>query len=143
MKILIATGVTALVIAAFATTASAGEKTARIGAAASVASFPQAAPRGLVAERTFPARLNAAELRRADRIAALVRVRRGDTLTTKLKVCVAPNGAVTSTSILRSSGLASFDKVVLDAAERWAYRSYSAPSTTRVCHNASIVYRTR
>ena len=74
-------------------------------------------------------------------MAHLIKAEQGGALSAQVKLCVAPNGAVTDAQVVGSSGMGAFDKIVLDAARSWSYQTYAAPTGTRVCNVVSILYR--
>lgn len=143
MRIRVAAGIAgiAMALTTAGTAPAFAEPVHRIGAAVSAPAATEPAPGSLVAARTFPGRLSSADLLHADLVAQSIRAKEGDTLAAKLRVCVAPSGVVTQVSVLAGSGVAAFDKLVIDAAHGWSYQAYLAPPATRVCHNTSIVYR--
>jgi len=142
MRILVVAGLTGIALAASVAGAapSFAEPVARIGAAVAVPSA-EPTPGSVVAARTFPGRLSSADLLHADLVAKSIRAKQGDTLSARIQVCVAPSGAVSRVALLAGSGVAAFDKLVINAAHGWAYQAYLAPPATRVCHITSIVYR--
>ena len=93
---------------------------------------------------SFPARIAGdTELRAADRLAHRMRAELAGTATAVVKICVQPDGKVAAATLARTSGLASFDDLLLDAARDWRYQSFAAPAATRVCQPVSVVYRAR
>lgn len=141
MRILVVAGLADIALAASVAgaTPAFAEPVARIGAAVAA---PAAEPApGSVTARTFPGRLSSADLLHADLVAKSIRARLSDTLSARIKVCVAPSGVVSQVEMLAGSGVAAFDKLVIAAAHGWAYQAYLAPPAIRVCHITSIVYR--
>lgn len=51
-----------------------------------------------------------------------------------VKVCVAPDGSVESASLMKSTGVASYDEKILDAMRAWRYRPFVINGeAARVC----------
>jgi TonB family protein len=141
MKTFIAAALAAVALAAVVSPAEAGRNHINAAANAGVAPVTTQALQSLPAVRTFPSRLTGVHLHRADRLAHQIKAAHAEGLTAQVKLCVAPNGAVSEAQVVGSSGMGAFDKIVLDAARSWSYQQYAAPSGTRVCDVVSILYR--
>lgn len=100
------------------------------------ASAPAAAP-------SFPARRGPAALPGADRLRGRIATEPGGAVTARVRVCVAPSGAVTDVALLASSGLPAFDRAVVDGVAAWTYQPFAAPATVRVCRPLAVAYRAR
>jgi hypothetical protein len=83
------------------------------------------------------------ELRAADRFAHRVHAELGGTAVASVDLCVLPDGSVADATLAKSSGLALYDDLVVDAARGWEYDSFSAPAGTKVCDTVSVVYKAR
>jgi TonB family protein len=142
MKMLVA--VATLTLAASSTSAFAGSTTRSTGPARAAAPEPEKSSDA--AAIRFPARLRAPDLGRAQEVASSVVARRRvalGTLVTRVRLCVAPSGAVTDVKLVKASGAPAFDKAVLENANTWVYASYPAPASVRVCRPVSVLYRPR
>jgi TonB family protein len=147
MKILVA-AVVVVAIAGISAPVLAGSNSAR--RTASVATPPEltASPDdGIV---SFPARLRAPDLGRANQVAKAILskktrpgAKRRSGLNTRIRLCVFPSGAVTGVGLMKSSGAPAFDQAVLSSARAWVYESYLAPANVRICAAISVVYSTR
>jgi TonB family protein len=81
----------------------------------------------------------APELHSADRIAPWIRERIGSTASVDLRICVATDGHVVSTSLVRGSGYDAFDHAVMTDVTSWRYAASDVPRCTRT----TIEYRAR
>lgn len=89
---------------------------------------------------SFPARLTeASSPRAADRLAHRVDVELGGTARADLRLCVGGDGAVTSATVARSSGIAALDTAFVDEARTWRYEALAAPTAT-ACQKVEISY---
>lgn len=59
---------------------------------------------------------------------------------TKLRVCVAPTGAVDGVDLLASSGHERYDRAVLEAARNWKFQAVASAASAR-CTRMSVVYQ--
>jgi TonB family protein len=91
---------------------------------------------------SMPERLTAAAPRASRRLAHQVDVEVGGLARANLKLCIDGEGAVTSATVARSSGIAAFDDVLVDAARAWRYERLAA-SDAHECHVVQISYRVR
>jgi len=92
---------------------------------------------------TFPARLTAAETpRAADRLANQVKAELGGQARADLRLCVGGDGAVTSASVARGSGIDALDAAFVDEAKTWRYEPLAAPAAT-ACQKVEISYNVR
>jgi TonB family protein len=134
MKILVAAGIATLAVTSAPALADPGAK--RNAASPSTATPMDPADN---AARGFPARLRS-DLGRAHQIGSGL-ARGSAVLTTQVRVCIRPTGAVDDVKLMKGSGRRAFDAAVLDSAVRWAYSPYAAPRNARVCGAVSVVYR--
>jgi TonB family protein len=88
----------------------------------------------LTALREFPARLSPAVLRSADR------ARLSGTLVAAVRLCVAPDGRVTSAKLLEPSASTLFDQALVADVATWSYAPYAAPAEIAVCQRVSVTY---
>lgn len=89
---------------------------------------------------SFPARLTeASSPRAADRLAHRVVVELGGNARADLRLCVGGDGAVTSATVARSSGIPALDTAFVDEARTWQYAALAAPSAT-ACQKIEISY---
>jgi TonB family protein len=63
---------------------------------------------------------------------------RGGEITASVHLCVAPDGKVSDVKLQRSSGMAAYDRAVVDGASAWTYEPFLA-STPR-CEDVSVAY---
>jgi len=124
--------VTALALPACAGTAQ--ELRAPAGAAASVPSLDLKAPHG-----AFPALAGNPDLPSADGVAMHMQHVLGDSAAADVKVCVDTTGRVETASLIKSSGLASYDAGVLADVRAWRFE---APASA-TCTDLTIVYALR
>lgn len=92
------------------------------------------------AARVFPAAIDP-RLPSADRVAHQIRAELGDSASIEVKLCVAPEGRVSSVQVLRGSNLAVFDQSVIADAMTWQFASLPGPDSVRTCERATITYR--
>jgi TonB family protein len=92
-----------------------------------------------VAGAASPHLAEAPELRSADRIAPWIRERIGSTASVDLRICVATDGHVVSTNLLRGSGYGAFDHAVMTDVTSWRYAATDVPR----CVRTTIEYRAR
>lgn len=76
------------------------------------------------------------ELPSADRIKTWIRDRIGDEATTKVQLCLATDGHVSSARVLRGSAYPPFDRAVMHDVLAWRFAAAGAPR----CMPATIVY---
>lgn len=57
----------------------------------------------------------------------------------EVQVCVAPDGQVKSTEIVKSSGSQRFDDAALRDVANARYRGFEAPAEVKVCNNLRVV----
>jgi TonB family protein len=94
---------------------------------------------GCAASRTnFPARRSEAAIPAADRLATDIHREHHGLVTSKVKMCVASDGAVDSVDLMSSSGMAAYDDAVIAAVSSWEYEAPGAPS----CQKLNVSYRT-
>src|SRR5437868_4796234 len=72
------------------------------------------------ATRVFPNAIDP-RLPRADRLATEIRAELGESASLEVRLCVAPEGRVTSVEVLRGSQLADFDQSVIADAMGWQF----------------------
>lgn len=142
MKILVGIGLIAVGIVGAGAPAFAGSNSSRTGGSSSVAGPMDVVASSALTNRTFPARVRA-DLDRAYQIASARRARRGSTLTTRVRLCVAPSGVVSQVALISGSGVGAFDKALVDTMRGWTYAAYAAPAGIRVCDDLKIIYRHR
>lgn len=92
------------------------------------------------ATRVFPQAIDA-RLPGADRLATEIRTELGDAASVDVRLCVAPEGSVSSIEVLRGSNLAAFDQSVIADAMRWQFAALPGPANVRTCEQATITYR--
>jgi len=92
------------------------------------------------ATRVFPTAIDP-RLPTADRLAHQIRAELGEVATIEVKLCVAPEGNVSSVEVLRGSNLAAFDRSVMADAMGWRFEAMPGPATVRTCERATITYR--
>ncbi len=92
------------------------------------------------ANRLFPAAIDP-RLPSADRVAHQILAQLGDTASIEVKLCVAPEGRVSSVEVLRSSNLTAFDDSVMADAMHWEFAALPGPANVRTCERATITYR--
>src|SRR5438128_951244 len=110
------TVVAALLFSACATTGTPttlGTEPARTGSRVQLDLVPHAD-----ATRMFPNAIDP-RLPRADRLSNQIRAELGDTASLEVRLCVAPQGTVTSVEVLRGSTFADFDQSVIADAMSW------------------------
>jgi TonB family protein len=78
----------------------------------------------------------------ADRIASQLRAEIGERVSSQIRMCVAPNGAVKHVVIVRSSSSPSFDRAVLHDSAAWKFKAMPGPANLVSCGDATIVYGT-
>lgn len=94
---------------------------------------------GCAASRTqFPSRQSDARIPAADKLATTISREHKGLVTSKLRLCVAEDGAVDNVTLVASSGLEAYDQVVLDTVQDWKYDAPSSP----VCEKLDVSYRT-
>lgn len=93
------------------------------------------------ADHSFPARLSEAELPAADRISHRILAEHAGVVSAQVRLCVAPTGSVADVDLLQSSGMAEYDRAVVDAIATWQFAAYAAPAETRVCEKLTVAYR--
>jgi TonB family protein len=92
---------------------------------------------------SIPERLTAAAAPATNRrLVHQVDVELGGLARANLKLCVDAAGGVTSATVARSSGIAAFDDVLVDAARAWRYEPLAA-SDAHECHVVQVSYRVR
>jgi TonB family protein len=123
---------TALVLPACAGTAQ--ELRAPAGAAASVPTLELHAPHG-----AFPAIIGNADLPSADAVAMHMQHVLGDSASADVRVCVDGTGRVEKASLLKSSGLGSYDAGVLADVRAWRFEAPAQAS----CADLTVVYALR
>jgi TonB family protein len=89
----------------------------------------------------FPGRISNAALPGADRLAHRINAEHNGTISAQVRLCVAPAGNVDQVGLVQSSGMAEFDKAVVDGVGDWQYAAYAAPDDIRVCENLTVAYR--
>lgn len=90
-----------------------------------------------------PSRLAPATAPRASRrLVHQVETELGGLARANLRLCIGGDGAVTSATVARSSGIAAFDDVLVTAARAWRYEPLAAPDAN-ACHVVKISYRVR
>jgi len=92
------------------------------------------------ATRVFPAAMDP-RLPSADRLAPQILAELGDRASIEVRLCVAPEGRVSSVEVLKSSSLQVFDQSVMTDAMRWQFAAQPGPETVRTCERATITYR--
>lgn len=92
------------------------------------------------AARVFPGAIDP-RLPSADRVAHQIRATFGDTASIEVRLCVAPEGRVTSVEVVRGSSLPAFDQLVIADAMRWRFAALPGPDSVRTCEQATITYR--
>lgn len=117
---------------AFAACATAGTGLPAAEAPHGTAKLDLHAPRA-----AFPALREDVALPSADQAAIHMQRILGDSAQAEIKVCVDDRGDVTSTSLVKSSGMAAYDRAVLDDVKAW---KFEAPAGTGHCEDATIVY---
>lgn len=93
------------------------------------------------ADRQFPERLSRAELPAADRLVHRINAEHGGVLSTQVRLCVAPSGAVADVDLLDSSGMSEYDRAVVETVQGWQYTAYPAPEGVKVCEKLTVSYR--
>jgi len=91
------------------------------------------------AARVFPAAIDP-RLPRADRLAHQIRATLGDTASLEVRLCVAPQGTVTSVELLRGSSNEAFDQSVIADAMSWQFEALPGPASVKTCERATITY---
>jgi TonB family protein len=76
------------------------------------------------------------------RLVHQVDVELGGLARANLRLCVDAAGGVTSATVARSSGIAAFDDVLVDAARAWRYEPLAARDAHE-CHVVTVSYRVR
>src|SRR5689334_23065895 len=90
------------------------------------------------ARTQFPSRKSDARIPAADKLATeIVREHKG-LVTSKVRLCVATDGAVDGVTLLSSSGLDAYDQAVLASVQDWQYET----PTERTCEKLDVSYRT-
>jgi TonB family protein len=79
------------------------------------------------------------EAREAARFAHLARADRDGTVSTRVQVCVAPNGRASSSEVVESSGSDRFDDAARRDVTGASYRTFEAPAEVKVCNNLRVV----
>ncbi|MBL0213926.1 MAG: TonB family protein [Myxococcales bacterium] len=92
------------------------------------------------ATRVFPAAIDP-RLPSADRMSHQILAELGDAASIEVKLCVVPDGSVSSVEVLSSSRLAAFDDSVMADAMHWRFAPQPGPATVRTCERATITYR--
>ncbi len=92
------------------------------------------------ATRVFPAAIDP-RLPSADRLSHQIFSELGDAASIEVKLCVVPEGSVSSVEVLSSSRLAAFDDSVMADAMHWRFAPRPGPATVRTCERATITYR--
>jgi TonB family protein len=92
------------------------------------------------ASRVFPAAIDP-RLPSADRLAPQILAELGDAASIEVKLCVVPEGTVSSVEVLKSSSLPVFDQSVMTDALRWQFAAQPGPQSVRSCERATITYR--
>lgn len=89
---------------------------------------------------SFPARLTEASTpRAADRLAHRIQVELGGAARADLRLCVGGDGAVTSATVARGTGIEALDAVFVDEAKTWRYQALAAPAA-QACQKVEISY---
>jgi len=89
----------------------------------------------------FPQRITEARLPGADRLSREIAFEPYGTVTTQVRLCIAPDGKVASVGLLAPSGMDAFDRAVVEGLAGWKYAAFPAPANTRVCENLTVAYR--
>lgn len=92
------------------------------------------------ANRVFPEAIDP-RLPSADRLSHRIRAELGDAASVEVRLCVAPEGRVSSVEVLRGSSLAAFDQSVIADAMSWQFAALPGPDSVRTCEQAKITYR--
>ena len=92
------------------------------------------------ATRVFPAAIDP-RLPSADRVAHQIRAELGEAASIEVRLCVAPEGRVSSVEVLRGSNLPAFDQSVIADAMSWQFAALPGPDSVRTCERATITYR--
>ena len=134
MKIIVAATLLASACAATTGTTTSLEPRAQTGSRVQLdlAAHPDAT-------RVFPNAIDP-RLPRADRLATEIRAELGDKASLEVRLCVAPEGRVTSVEVLRGSALADFDQSVIADAMSWQFEALPGPATAKTCERATITY---
>ncbi len=111
------------------------DREARVGSAVQLDLVPHAD-----ATRVFPSAIDP-RLPSADRVAHQIRAELGDSASIDVKLCVAPEGRVSSVEVLRGSALPAFEKAVIADAMTWQFSALPGPDSVRTCAKATITYR--
>jgi len=77
----------------------------------------------------------------ADRVAHQIRAELGESASVEVRLCVLPEGNVSSVEVLRGSTMAAFDRSVIADAMRWQFAALPGPESVRTCEVAKITYR--
>ncbi len=93
-----------------------------------------------VATRVFPSAIDP-RLPSADRVAHQIRAELGEAASIEVRLCVAPQGRVSSVEVLRGSELAVFEQAVLADAMGWRFAALPGPASVQTCERATITYR--
>ncbi|MBA3465327.1 MAG: TonB family protein [Deltaproteobacteria bacterium] len=91
------------------------------------------------AQRLFPAAIDP-RLPSADRLAPQILAELGNRASIEVKLCVAPEGRVSSVEVLKSSTLTAFDQSVMADAMSWQFSALPGPANVRTCERATITY---
>jgi TonB family protein len=92
------------------------------------------------ATRVVPAAIDP-RLPSADRIAHQIRAELGEAASIEVRLCVAPQGRVSSVEVLRGSDLAVFEQAVIADAMSWRFAALPGPANVQTCERATITYR--
>jgi TonB family protein len=75
----------------------------------------------------------------ADRIAPWIKQKLGDTASADIRLCIAPDGHVTSVGIVKTSSYTAFDNAVMTDVTDWHF----AQSDSYRCMKTTIAYHTK
>lgn len=93
-------------------------------------------------DRVFPSAVDP-RLPGADRMATQILTEVGDRASLDVRLCVAPEGRVSSIEVLRGSGMAALDRSVVADAMAWQFASLPGPASVKTCEAATITYHPR
>lgn len=94
---------------------------------------------GDAARQVFPRLVRDAELPSAQRLGTALLATQ-DKYRLGVRVCVAPNGAVTRVDLTSSSGVADLDRAALRDIFAWQYEAMPGPATVQSCAPMTLEY---
>lgn len=90
----------------------------------------------------MPERISRAELPAVDRLSRKIVHEHHGVISAQVRLCVAPDGAVSGVEVVEPSGMAEYDAAVVETITGWQYASFDGDPEQRICQKLTVGYRT-